>query len=145
MLHLYALFVVVYFIKVEIFFIIDGLWPRGLRRGSAAARLPRLWVWIPPRAWKFSVASVVCCQVEVSATRWSLVQRRPTDCDASLCVCDLETSWTRSSWPTGGLSRQEQTNKNRRLGTSCSLSQNIFCDLFWIFFLGVYFRKIHII
>jgi hypothetical protein len=30
--------------------------------------------------------SVVCCQVEVSATSWSLVQRSPTDCGASLCV-----------------------------------------------------------
>jgi len=30
--------------------------------------------------------SVVCFQVEVSATSWSLVQRRPTDCAASLCV-----------------------------------------------------------
>jgi hypothetical protein len=33
-----------------------------------------------------SVVSVVCCQVEVSATGWSLVQRSPTDCSASLCV-----------------------------------------------------------
>jgi hypothetical protein len=33
-----------------------------------------------------SVVSVMCCQVEVSATRWSLVQRSPTDCAASLCV-----------------------------------------------------------
>jgi len=33
-----------------------------------------------------SVVSVVCCQVEVSATGWSLVQRSPTDCVASLCV-----------------------------------------------------------
>ena len=33
-----------------------------------------------------SVVSVVCCQVEVSATSWSLFQRSPTDCDASLCV-----------------------------------------------------------
>jgi len=32
------------------------------------------------------VVSFVCCQVEVSATGWSLVQRSPTDCDASLCV-----------------------------------------------------------
>jgi len=30
--------------------------------------------------------SVMCCQVEVSATRWSLVKRSPTDYDASLCV-----------------------------------------------------------
>ena len=33
-----------------------------------------------------SVVKVVCCQVEVSATSWSLVQRSPTDCVASLCV-----------------------------------------------------------
>jgi hypothetical protein len=33
-----------------------------------------------------SVVSVVCCQVEVSATGWSPVQRSPTDCGASLCV-----------------------------------------------------------
>jgi len=33
-----------------------------------------------------SLANVVCCQVDVSATGWSLVQRSPTDCDASLCV-----------------------------------------------------------
>ena len=33
-----------------------------------------------------SVVSVVCCQVEVSATNWSLVQRSPTDCAASLCA-----------------------------------------------------------
>ena len=28
----------------------------------------------------------VCCQVEVTATDWSFVQRSPTDCGASLCV-----------------------------------------------------------
>ena len=28
---------------------------------------------------------VVCCQVEVSATRWSLVQRSPTECGVSEC------------------------------------------------------------
>ena len=33
-----------------------------------------------------SVVSVVCCQVEVSAKSWSLVQRSPTECAASLCV-----------------------------------------------------------
>jgi len=39
-----------------------------LRRWYAAARLLRLWVRIPPGAWIFVVVSVVCCQVEVSAT-----------------------------------------------------------------------------
>jgi len=33
-----------------------------------------------------STVSVVCCQIEVSATDWSLVQRSPTDCGASLCL-----------------------------------------------------------
>ena len=36
-----------------------------------------------------SVVSVVCCQVEVSATSLSLVQRSPADW---CVVCDLETS-----------------------------------------------------
>jgi hypothetical protein len=30
-----------------------------------------------------SFVSVVCCQVKVSVTSWSLVQRSPTDCDVS--------------------------------------------------------------
>ena len=32
------------------------------------------------------VVDIVCCQVEVSATDWSFVQRSPTDCGASLYV-----------------------------------------------------------
>jgi hypothetical protein len=38
-----------------------------------------------------SLVSVVCCQVEVSATSWSFVQRSPTVCGVSK-VCDRETS-----------------------------------------------------
>jgi hypothetical protein len=34
----------------------------------------------------FCCVCVVSCQVEVSATSWSLVQRSSTDCGASLCV-----------------------------------------------------------
>jgi hypothetical protein len=37
---------------------------------------------------------VVCCQVEVSATSWSLVQRSPTDCGVSK-TCDREASTKR--------------------------------------------------
>jgi hypothetical protein len=44
----------------------------------AATRLLTLWVRVPPGAW-ISVVSVVCCQVEVSATSLSLVQKSPTD------------------------------------------------------------------
>jgi hypothetical protein len=36
-----------------------------------------------------SLVSVVCCQVEVFATGWSLVQRSPTDCGVSK-KCDHE-------------------------------------------------------
>ena len=67
-------------------------WPRGLRRGSAAARLLGLRVRIPPGAWMF-VCCVVCCvlsgrgvcdepitRTEESYWLWCVV------------VCDLETS-----------------------------------------------------
>jgi hypothetical protein len=47
-----------------------------------------------------SVVSVLCCQVEVSATGWSLVQRSPTDCGVS--ECDREASIMWRPWPTGG-------------------------------------------
>ena len=40
---------------------------RAVRRRSAAARLLRFWVRIPPEAW-MSVVSIVFCQVEVSVT-----------------------------------------------------------------------------
>jgi hypothetical protein len=35
----------------------------------------------------------VCCQVEVSATGWSLVERSPTDCGGSLCVTYKLQEW----------------------------------------------------
>ena len=53
------------------------------------ARLLGLWVRIPLGA-SMSVVSVVCCQVEVSATGWSLVQRSLTECGVS--ECDREAS-----------------------------------------------------
>jgi hypothetical protein len=37
----------------------------------------------PAEGMDVSLVSVVCCQVEVSATGWSLVQRSPTDCGVS--------------------------------------------------------------
>jgi len=39
-----------------------------------------------------SVESVVCCEVEISASGRSLVQRGPTDSDCSgVSECDLDT------------------------------------------------------
>jgi hypothetical protein len=45
-----------------------------------------------------SLVSVVCCQVEVSATGWSLVQRSATECGV-FQVCDRETSGKKSRRP----------------------------------------------
>jgi hypothetical protein len=47
-----------------------------------------------------SVVSVVCCQVEISATSWSLVHRIPTECGVSKWVW----SWSLEKW--GGLGPQ---------------------------------------
>ena len=60
-------------------------WPRGVR--PVAACMLRVCVRIPPEArMPVCCECCVCCQVEVSATSWSLVQRSPIDCDGSLCV-----------------------------------------------------------
>jgi hypothetical protein len=63
-------------------------WPSGLKRGSMAARLLGLWVRIPLGAWMS-----VSCQVLVSATNRSVVQRNPTDCDVSVCVTYKPRAW----------------------------------------------------
>jgi len=53
----------------------------------------------------FSHVSVVCCQVEVSTSGWSLVQRSPTECSVS--EYDREASIVRS-WPSGGCRAREK-------------------------------------
>jgi hypothetical protein len=63
------------------------LHPTGsLRRRPTAARLLRSWIRIPLGAWMFICCVCLCCQAEVSATSWSLVQSSPANCGASLCV-----------------------------------------------------------
>jgi hypothetical protein len=62
-------------------------WPRGLRRVSSAAGLLGLRVRITPNAW-ITVVSVVCCEVEVPTTDWSLVQDSATKCGVSECDCE---------------------------------------------------------
>ena len=61
--------------------------PHSLRRGSAAAPLLGLRFRIPPGAWMSSFVIVVCCQIEVSSSGRSLIQRSPTDCGVSECDC----------------------------------------------------------
>ena len=86
-------------------------WPRGLRRRSTAARLLRSWVRIPPGAWMF-----VCCECRVSWGRglcYELITRPEESYWLwSVIVWDLETSWMRRPWPTGGLSCQRQTDRH---------------------------------
>ena len=76
-------------------------WPRSLSRRSAAARLLRLWVRIPPGAWMF-----VYCECFVLSDRGLCHQliTRPEQSWRLWCVfvCDIETPWMRRPWPTGG-------------------------------------------
>jgi len=57
-----------------------------------------------------SVVSFVCCQVEVSASSWSLVQRIPTDCGASLWYRNLMNEKALAEWSL--LAKNKQTNKH---------------------------------
>ena len=72
-------------------------WPRGLRRRSAAARLLRSWVRIPPEAWMF-----VCCECCVLSGRGLCDEliTRPEESYRLWCVvvCDFETSRMREPW-----------------------------------------------
>ena len=102
-------------------------WPRGLRRRSAAARLLRLWVRIPPGA-----CMSVCCECCVLSGR-GLCDELITCPEESyrlwcVIVCDLETSWMRRRWPTGGLLRQKQTIVKEK-----PLSQHTFLHLYLYF------------
>jgi hypothetical protein len=65
-------------------------WPRGLRRGSAAARLLRLWVRIPPGAC-LSV-SCECCVLSGRGLRVGLITR-PEESYRVWCVCDREAPY----------------------------------------------------
>jgi len=87
------------------------LWPRGLRRRSVAARLLKLWVRIPPGTWMF-----VCCECFMLSGR-DLCDELITRPEESyrlwwVVVCDLETSWMRRPWPTGGCRAKNKQTKN---------------------------------
>ena len=82
-------------------------WPRGLRRGSAAARFLGLWVRISSGAW-MSVSYK--CRVLSGTGLCDGLITRPEESYRLWCVveCDLETSRMRRPWPNGGLLRQEK-------------------------------------
>jgi len=96
--------------------------PRGIRRTSAAAHLLRLWVRIPPET-SMSVVIVVLSgrglcdgliiRPDESYRLWWVV------------VCDLETSWMRRPWPTGGCCAKTKQNILQRWTKALSASWKI--------------------
>jgi len=91
-------------------------WPRSLRRGYVAAHILRVWVPFPLGAW-----TSVCCECCVLSGRGLCDEliTRPGESYQLWCVvvCDLESSWMRRPWPTGGLSGQiKQKSTTRTIG-----------------------------
>ena len=82
-------------------------WPCCLRRRSAAARLLRSWVRIPPEAWMFFCCK--CCVLSGRGLCDELISR-PEEFYRLWCVavCDLETSRMRRPWPALGCSATEK-------------------------------------
>ena len=77
-------------------------WPRGLRRRSAAARLLRLWVRIPPGAWMFVCCE--CCVLSGSSLCDELITRSGESYRLwRVVVCDQETSYAWRLKPARGL------------------------------------------
>ena len=104
-------------------------WRRGLRRRSSAARLLRLWVRIPPGAWKF-----VCCECCVLSCR-GFCEGLITPPEESyrlwrVVVCDQETSKPRRLKSATGLGKynnnglQLQENKQQ---TAVHLVATVYC------------------
>jgi len=85
-------------------------WPRGQRRRSKAVRLLGLSM-PPPGAWTF-----VCCECCVlwGTCLCDELITRPEESYRLWCVamCDLQTSWMRRPWPTGGCrAKNNQTTR----------------------------------
>ena len=100
-------------------------WSRGLRRRSAAARLLRSWVRIPLWAWMFVCCE--CCKMSGRGLCDGLITH-PEESYRLWCVvlCDLETSFMRRPWPTGGLSRQKQKKKKTKFQNCTTLLFDLF-------------------
>ena len=76
-------------------------WSRGLRRRSTAGRMLRLWVRIPPGVWMD--VCFECCMLSGRGLSNELITRPEVSFRLwCVVVCDLETSWMRMHWPSGG-------------------------------------------
>jgi hypothetical protein len=97
-------------------------WPPGLRRRSAAVRLLGLWVRIPPGHGCLSLVNVVCCQVQVSASGWALVQRSLADCGVSkMSVILKPRQW--GPGPLGAVAPLEEVNTNPSSKPECTYTK----------------------
>ena len=75
-----------------------SLWPSGLRRRSAAARLLALLYRIPPGTWM--PASCECCVLSGRGICDGLITRPEESCGMwRACVCDVQTSIFRRPRP----------------------------------------------
>ena len=113
-------------------------WPRGLSRGSTAGRLQGLWVRIPTGGMDVCL----CCQVEVSASCWSLAQRTPTDCDALLCAIKKPHKWG-GHGPRWAAAPQEKIyiililHKPPTQHTACSSNYDLRVYIFILYFINI--------
>jgi hypothetical protein len=94
-------------------------WPRGLRCVSAAARLLKFWVRVPPGAWMFFFFE---CRVLSGTGLCDEMITLPEESYRLWCVVvwDLETSWTRRPRPTWGC-----CDKNKQTITSVQRTQTM--------------------
>jgi hypothetical protein len=68
---------------------------------------------------------VLCvCQVEVSATGWSLVQRSPADCGVSLCVISKPQEWGGWNPQVGCKSQKKKKKKKKKMKNLNLVAQN---------------------
>jgi len=88
--------------------------PRDVRRRFVAAHLESVGSESRQGHGRPSHVSVVCCQVEVSATSWSLGQKSPTDCGASFCV--IWEPHERGGHETHWVTRKKERKKKENLG-----------------------------
>jgi len=108
-------------------------WPRNLRLGSVAARLLRLWVRIPLGVWMSLCFE--CCVLSGRGLCDGLIIR-PEESYWLWCVavCDLETSWMRRPWPTGGCWARcrimcVKGPVSKRKGTNVTLIKLVPCNM----------------
>ena len=85
--------------------------PRGLRSRSAAARLQRSWVRIPPGAWMFVYCE--CCVLSGRGLCDELITRQEESYRLwCVVVCGLEISRMRRPWPALGRSARGAEKKS---------------------------------